>query len=283
VTYAPAQLKATAAYWVAQGGTNLGIVGDPRHVGGGVSYHLGRDQLTAGAYSRQTTRDRAGLSDGASAIDLGRLHGSLEELRAFSSWLVSTARRNLPGTSDMREIIWTPDGLTVLRWDRQRGYRSAPRGGEADRTHLTHTHISWYRDAEQRDHSTAFRPYFAEDNMPGLTFRFVDRVPGIATVVGGGHSLIRTDTGTYAPVPAGQLREVAGAIVLVEPWGSWPIGTEGYLVGNVPGLLPDKSIAAMLLKKDCSFAPATDCAELEAQLAQGHTDAVALAAELAPR
>lgn len=161
MTYAPASLQALAKLWVAEGGVNLGIVGDAAHAAKGGSYHLGKDQLAPTAYSVQTARDKAGLTEAASAIDLGRLDGTLMNLRRFSIWLVAQARANKPGTADMREIIYSPDGKIVLRWDRQRGYASAPRPGEANDSHLTHTHISWYRDAERRDHTTAFRPFFA--------------------------------------------------------------------------------------------------------------------------
>jgi hypothetical protein len=159
VTFAPPTLIALGTYWTAHGGVNLGIVGDASHVSGGVSYHLGRDDLRADAYSRQTARDRAGLSNAASAIDLGKLGGSYGNLRTFSKWLVSRARANALGTADMREIIYSPDGITVLRWDRERGFASAPRSGEASDSHRFHTHISWYRDAEFRDHRVAFGPY----------------------------------------------------------------------------------------------------------------------------
>jgi len=181
MTYAPATLRSLATYWVAQGGVNLGIVGDTSHQATGTSYHLGKDQLIATAYSIQTARDKAGLTNGASAMDFGRLNGSLAELRAFSNWLVSHARRNLPGTFDMREIIYTPDGVTVLRWDRERGYASAPRPGEADNSHLTHTHVSWYRDAEARDHTTAIRPYFDTQEVP-MTALIVFATPQVAAV-----------------------------------------------------------------------------------------------------
>jgi hypothetical protein len=65
----------------------------------------------------------------------------------------------------MREIIYSPDGKIVLRWDRERGYSSLARPGEADTSHLTHTHVSWYRDAQNRDHRTAFRPYWEANEM----------------------------------------------------------------------------------------------------------------------
>lgn len=162
MSYSPPTLNALVTYWKSKGGVNLGVVGDTSHVNRGVSYHLGADHLVATAYSRKTARDKAGLTNAASAMDLGRLDGTLTALRSFSVWLVDQARHNQPGTSDMREIIYTADGKTVLRWDRERGYASLPKGGEADNTHLTHTHVSWYRDAEKRDHTTAFRPYFGD-------------------------------------------------------------------------------------------------------------------------
>jgi hypothetical protein len=188
MTYAPASLSALAVYWVGRGGVNLGVVGDPAHANRGVSYHLGKDQLTSTAYSRLTGRDKRGLTNGASAIDLGRLGGSYAGLRDFSIWLVDACRVNAKGTADMREVIYSPDGKVVLRWDRERGYTSAPRGGEADTSHLTHTHVSWYRDAEKRDHTTAFRPYFApppeDDEMPVAVSEHLDATIGLTNGVG---------------------------------------------------------------------------------------------------
>jgi len=161
VTYASHTLTELARYWVSHGGVNLGIVGDTRHVALGRSYHLGRSSLTADAYSRTTHRDRAGLTEAASAIDLGKLGGSFPALRKFSLWLVKRCQSNAPGTQDIREVIYSPDGHVVLRWDRERGLASEPRPGEADVSHLGHTHVSWYRDSEKRAKVGAFAPYFA--------------------------------------------------------------------------------------------------------------------------
>ncbi|HSW43193.1 MAG TPA: hypothetical protein VLM76_11850 [Patescibacteria group bacterium] len=159
----PLHLRRLRDYWVARGGVHLGIVGSmASHCRG---YHLGRDRIYGPVacrrggvprpgqgdsdYSVMTARDRAGLSGAASAIDLGRLGGSLAALYHFSRWLVERARANAPGTDAIREIIYSPDGRTVLRWDRERGHTSAPRPGEGDASHLTHTHISFYRDARE--------------------------------------------------------------------------------------------------------------------------------------
>lgn len=166
MTYAPASISQLATFWRREGGVNLGIVGDARHASR-PSYHNGRDRIVA--YSRLNTdytamnvRDRSGLTNAASAIDLGALQGGFNHLRAFSVWLVGQCRINAPGTPDIREVIYTRDGDTVLRWDRERGVKSLPKAGEADRSHLWHTHISFYRDSEKRAKTQIFAPYFAD-------------------------------------------------------------------------------------------------------------------------
>lgn len=166
VSYVPASLASLGTYFRSVNVVNLGVVGDASHNAKGTSYHLGRDRLLSTAYSIKTTRDRNGLTDAASAIDVGRVGGSLTKLRSLSVWLVSQARANATGTSDIREIIYTADGRTVLRWDRERGYASQPKAGEADSSHLTHTHVSYYRDSQRRDKVALFRRYFAAKPLP---------------------------------------------------------------------------------------------------------------------
>lgn len=129
---------------------SLGISGDTAHVGGGDSYHLGKDQIRArngrDRYSvDESTRDQHGLDGYASAFDLGyfkvnTLRGTFD-LRDYSNWLVGLCRANDPDTADLREVIYSPDGRTVRRWDRL-GRRST-----GDNSHLAHTHHSEHRDA----------------------------------------------------------------------------------------------------------------------------------------
>lgn len=172
MTFAPTSLQVLRTYLHDQAGiayASLGIVGDNAHAQTGVSYHLGRSDLRATAYSRQTARDRAGLTEAASAIDVGKFgpgHGGFYGLRKFSVWFVGQCRANAAGTRDIREVIYSPDGRKVLRWDRERGVASAPRPGEADDTHLWHTHISFYRDSQLRDKRPLFRPYFEPKPIP---------------------------------------------------------------------------------------------------------------------
>jgi hypothetical protein len=127
----------------------VGIVGDPSHIGG---YHCGRDRVRRDASGNitdysvvESTRDRNGLSDYAAALDIGMFSahsaGRTWTLRDFSIWLVTECRNGIADTLDIREVIYSPDGIVVRRWDRL-GRRTS-----GDSSHLTHTHISEFRDA----------------------------------------------------------------------------------------------------------------------------------------
>jgi hypothetical protein len=129
----------------------VGLVGDTAHSAGGDSYHLGKDQIRArGTRDRysvdESRRDRNGLSDHASAMDVGWFRittaRGVFDLRDFSVWLVGLCRAGDPDTADIREVIYSGDGRTVRRWDRL-GRRST-----GDGSHLFHTHISEHRDAD---------------------------------------------------------------------------------------------------------------------------------------
>lgn len=164
MSYAPASLKNLGSYWTAQGGVNLGIVGNAAHTKG---YHLGKDRIYDGSgpgigardYSVQTARDKAGLTDAASAIDLGRLDGSLTKLWAFSRWFAGRCYAGDPAYRDVREVIfWSTARQRVIGW-------SALAPGQwindyGDLSHKTHTHISYYRDSQSRDKRPGFAAYF---------------------------------------------------------------------------------------------------------------------------
>lgn len=100
----------------------------------------------------------------------------------------------------------------------------------------------------------------------GLQFRIVDNVPGTVAVKGTGKTLIRVDDSGRVSVPDGQLREVVAQIVLTAPtpYASAPAGATGWLVGNIPDLEPDHSIAAMLLSADGVFTPSPLAVQLAA-------------------
>lgn len=142
----------------------FGIAGGPSHVLTGTSYHLGRSDLKMGRnpYSARLQRDLNGLSDAASAFDITNAIGA-QLLARLSVWLVAQCRARAADTLDIREIIYSPDGNAVLTWDRERGVTSfaMPRGSLS---HRTHTHISFYRDSENRNRHAVFERFFAEES-----------------------------------------------------------------------------------------------------------------------
>ncbi|GIJ12407.1 hypothetical protein ACFFMR_18680 [Micromonospora andamanensis] len=135
----------------------VGIVGDVNHRGG---YHCGSDRVVANDYSVvESPRDRNGLTLDAAALDVGMFQvnsgGRTHNLVTFSTWCVAQCVANAPDTRDIREIIYSPDGTVVRRWDRL-GRRST-----GDRSHLWHTHFSFFRDSikANRDQRPLFRRY----------------------------------------------------------------------------------------------------------------------------
>lgn len=153
MTFAPPQLQKLQRYLHDKTGVafvGLGIVGDKHHDGG---YHCGRDRVTDDDYSvDEWSRDEEGLSYAASALDIGYFSG----LRKLSLWLVAQCEANAPDTRDIREIIYSPDGKIVKRWDRLKKRTSG------DGSHRSHTHISWARDSEHDDKTALFRRYWDE-------------------------------------------------------------------------------------------------------------------------
>jgi hypothetical protein len=192
---------------------NLGIVGDAAHIARGVSYHLGRDHLKEGAYSRKSTRDRGGLTNAASALDIG----NHPDLRRLSVDLVAACRADAPGTDDIREVIYSPDGKKVLRWDRERGFDSKPRRGEADDSHLFHTHVSWYRNSEGSRKVGVFAALYGEGEaeVPLIDFTLAqDEKGGTIKVKKGGATVITIDGGDRPLLKAGMVRPALGPATL---------------------------------------------------------------------
>ncbi len=131
----------------------VGVVGDDEHAATG-GYHVGNSalaavgRLTSDYSKRESARDRPG-TNAASALDIGefthvRGDGTVLTLRSLSVALVAACKASDPRTRDIREVIYSPDGATVRRFDRL-GIRST-----GDQSHLFHTHISFFRDSEGR-------------------------------------------------------------------------------------------------------------------------------------
>lgn len=151
--------KGSYAYPADLDPDEVGIVGNAAHRGG---YHCGRDRLDPRTdYSvAESSRDRNGLSFAASAIDVGQFSvaagGGTHDLRSFSAWLVRQCQAGTPDSQAIREVIYSPDGRAVKRWDRLR------RRGTGDSSHLYHTHVSYFRDTENSDKVPLYRRYLEE-------------------------------------------------------------------------------------------------------------------------
>lgn len=168
MTNAPDDLMAVRRYLLGAAGLSgdsVGIVAGPADASGG-GYHCGRSGLSAighltSDYSvRESGRDSGGLTDAASALDIGDFAAGGKTLRQLSAWLAARCAAGDPRTADIREIIYTPDGSTVRRWDRL-GIRST-----GDSSHLYHTHLSFFRDSEGRRATSG--------NILGLLTEFFD-------------------------------------------------------------------------------------------------------------
>lgn len=214
----PPTLVELGNYWVRQGGTNLGVVGNAAHTSG---YHLGKDRIVLPDYSVSLARDKIGFSNAASAIDLGRLDGSLANLRKFSVWLVAELRANATLRHDFREIIYSPDGVKVQRYSAiDNAIHTGP--GNGDSSHTTHTHISYLRDSEKRSKLPAFEGFFhsapvvGDVPMPSMS----SYTPGYDAVLKA-TSNVRSDPKLTAPV----LRVVP---VAKETWD-----ITGWVLGDV--------------------------------------------------
>ncbi|MEV4492095.1 hypothetical protein AB0K04_18510 [Micromonospora coxensis] len=167
----------------------VGIVGDAAHRGG---YHCGSDRVVTNDYSVvESTRDSSGLTLDASALDVGLFEvssaGRTHDLRTFSTWCVAQCVANTPDSRDIREIIYSPDGRTVRRWDRL-GKRTS-----GDDSHLWHTHFSFFRDSTKarRDQTPLFRRYLStiglleDDDMTPEEHAWLETVHKNLTVLDG--------------------------------------------------------------------------------------------------
>ncbi len=159
MSYAPKTLLDLDAYLRGHGVPTVGIVGDAAHTYG---YHLGKDRLRAGDYSASLARDKAGLTNAASAIDIGNHTG----LKALTNFLALAGAAGQ--AKDVREVIGPGFDGRAYRWSADNDWnREGPRApGDS---HEWHCHVSFYRDSEYRDKTGLFRPYIEGDDDVQLT------------------------------------------------------------------------------------------------------------------
>lgn len=190
---------------------DIGIVGDGRHQRTG-GYHEGEDVLvdigrytppptahigsTSQDYSARLARDRAGLTDYASGVDVGDdwPNGGRAAWLRFGNLLAAELRIN-PVLAPLRAINYSPDGRVKKRIDREHGWLMV----DSTDTVTTHLHAEWYRDTVGRRSAA------------------LDRVVDIA----------RTAINPNTPAPAGRLEDTMwqgqlpagdGTAIVATPW-----------------------------------------------------------------
>jgi hypothetical protein len=100
-------------------------------------------------YSARLLRDRLGLTDDASGVDIAYSwpHGGNKAWLRFNNALAAALPTN-PTLSPIRAINYSPDGSAKYRIDRQ---SSPPFKRTATTDSVTiHTHVEFYRDTESR-------------------------------------------------------------------------------------------------------------------------------------
>lgn len=257
VTFAPADLLDLQRYAQTKTGqdwNSLGIVGDTSHQSSG-GYHVGNDVLRAlgtcpgsgcagSDYSYADARavsangigrdladadTLAGDDNAASAFDLGSgFPNGYDQFLAYNRFMRDRMLANDPRTRDIREVIYTLDGVTVHRID-----RTGRQPDAGDSSHLSHTHHSYFRDSLGRrnlddNHMGLLKEFFGDpattnaatedDEMFALNLAVPHRVP------------------VYGPDPADPTKSV---ITGYEWPAEWPDGYASYTIPTVgDGTIP---------------------------------------------
>lgn len=267
MTYAPADLLAVRQYVMGHTGldaSSVGIAGDPAHASSG-GYHEGNDDLAnAGRldsdYSkRESPRDRPG-SNAASAEDIGDFNRDGKTLRQLSLFVVAKCQAGDPRCNDIREIIYTPDGSAVRRFDRL-GIRST-----GDSSHLYHTHLSFFRDSEGRR--------AGDGNFLGLLREFFEGVTmGSEWHVGEPNGAALTQG---APGYAGQQRDTALAF-------TWQQATTAAAMAAANGAKLDQLLTAATAEtaRDAALKTVVDALAAAITAGGGSVDVAAILAGVA--
>lgn len=215
MSYAPRTLLDLRTYlkpFTGLSDNELGIVGDTAHNGG---YHCGRDRLVSNDYSNRLPRDQAGLTNAASASDIGKFARTVD----MNAFLVAQGRSG--ATNMIREINGLAEGGRAYKWDSLNSWRPIllPKGD----SHESHTHISWFRDTELEDKRPLFRLFFegiqGEDDMFCKMGDKGDKVVYAQLMIRNAGSDPGAIDGDYGPMTAAALAHLTGEDGSF--WGPW--------------------------------------------------------------
>lgn len=124
-------------------------------------YHLGRDQIFGPNglgdrdYSVRRRRDRVGLTDARSALDINLSDKVEKDLIVF---LRSAVLTGLPGAEDVREFLGPLANGRAARFAIENEWE--PELYPVGDSHEWHVHVSWFRDSEMHDKVMLFEPFF---------------------------------------------------------------------------------------------------------------------------
>jgi len=229
MTYAPScLLEVREACHVLTGAAlgDIGIVGGPSHTAG---YHLGLDTLLLyqgwDDWSARLARDRAALqgptANAACAVDF-----PIQGMRNHGAWfraLLADCRAGAAYTQRIRAIIGTLDGVTAYRYDREHGPWTPT---VADRSHLWHSHVEWYRDviAVSPDLTGIITVFYGGVDMDGNTL------------------IVKADDVAIPGLPTGFSKAFRWWISAIY---AHVIGTEGHVIkGNAADAIRDTALEA---------------------------------------
>ena len=125
-----------------------GVVGDVRHMNPPMGYHVDPDELPGSDYSVQTQRDRTGADQHPHDASAWDLHFGPAEMIVVTNRLLAAARKNDPRMKAVREFCGTRDGRNTYPWDLHGNVSEGINSWDSG--HLSHVHISFYRDASAK-------------------------------------------------------------------------------------------------------------------------------------
>lgn len=127
-------------------------------------YHAGRAEIFGPNgqgnkdYSVKQPRDKAGLSEASSAIDIKL---PIPQLKALVAYLLAGAKA---GTLDIFELIGPDSTGKANYWSKATGWLPKPKWAPA--SHEWHIHMAFPRDTEFTDRVAIFRPFFEAQPAP---------------------------------------------------------------------------------------------------------------------